>query len=98
MNQLSQFANIVAERAMQIIKENRILPAAQEPAVQAVQEPPVQEPAAQITILLALSGGIDSTALLLSMSGFRQKFACRLHAAHFNHHLRGSESDQDAHY
>ena len=42
-------------------------------------------------ILVALSGGADSTALLLSL----QACGCELAAAHLNHCLRGSESDRD---
>ncbi|HKR67170.1 MAG TPA: tRNA lysidine(34) synthetase TilS [Thermoanaerobaculia bacterium] len=46
------------------------------------------------TILVAVSGGADSTALLLAFSELRADgFAIR--AAHVNHHLRGAESDAD---
>ncbi|HEV7767162.1 MAG TPA: tRNA lysidine(34) synthetase TilS [Thermoanaerobaculia bacterium] len=45
-------------------------------------------------LIAAVSGGTDSTALLLALSGLREdRFA--LEAAHVNHHLRGSESDED---
>ena len=45
-------------------------------------------------ILAAVSGGIDSTALLLALSDLRNDgFAIR--AAHVHHHLRGDESDAD---
>jgi tRNA(Ile)-lysidine synthase len=46
------------------------------------------------SLVLALSGGIDSTALLVLLEAFRAEgFA--LSAAHVNHHLRGDESDAD---
>jgi len=45
-------------------------------------------------ILAAVSGGADSTALLLVFSALRlQRFA--VEAAHVNHHLRGEESEGD---
>ncbi|MDY4755832.1 MAG: tRNA lysidine(34) synthetase TilS [Candidatus Faecousia sp.] len=44
----------------------------------------------------AVSGGADSVALLFGMYLLREKFQLDLSAAHFNHHLRGEESDRDA--
>lgn len=52
------------------------------------------EPAAQ-SILLALSGGPDSVALLHALRDLAPRFAYRLAAAHLNHRLRGDESDRD---
>lgn len=46
------------------------------------------------SLLIALSGGIDSTALLLGVSDLRAD-GYRIIAGHVNHHLRGSESDRD---
>jgi tRNA(Ile)-lysidine synthase len=46
-------------------------------------------------ILLALSGGIDSSALLLALAETRDYHGLELHAAHFNHQLRGAESQED---
>src|SRR5208282_3312094 len=46
-------------------------------------------------ILLALSGGADSVALLHALAALRERCGYRLAAAHFNHHLRGDESDRD---
>ena len=46
-------------------------------------------------ILLALSGGADSVALFHVLVALRERFGYRLAAAHFNHHLRGDESDRD---
>ena len=46
-------------------------------------------------ILLGLSGGADSTALLYALMALRPKFHFELTAAHVNHGLRGAESDRD---
>lgn len=46
-------------------------------------------------ILLALSGGADSVALLHALVAVRPKFHFELTAAHLNHALRGAESDRD---
>ncbi len=46
-------------------------------------------------LLVAVSGGPDSTALLFALGRFREQLNWILEAAHVNHHLRGTESDQD---
>lgn len=46
-------------------------------------------------IICAVSGGADSVALLFGLYLLREKLGIRLSAAHFNHHLRGEESDRD---
>ena len=46
-------------------------------------------------IVCAVSGGADSVALLFALYLLRDKLDIRLSAAHFNHHLRGAESDRD---
>ena len=46
-------------------------------------------------VLVALSGGPDSVALLLALRELEESLSLRLCAAHVNHQLRGSESDQD---
>ena len=46
-------------------------------------------------IICALSGGADSVALTFAMYLLKDKLDFRLSAAHFNHHLRGAESDRD---
>ena len=46
-------------------------------------------------IICAVSGGADSVALLFAMYLLKDKLDIRLSAAHFNHHLRGAESDRD---
>ncbi|MCQ2380447.1 MAG: tRNA lysidine(34) synthetase TilS [Victivallaceae bacterium] len=47
------------------------------------------------TLLVGFSGGADSTAALLMTLHFARKFNIRTVAVHFNHHLRGDESDGD---
>lgn len=46
-------------------------------------------------IICACSGGADSVALLFGLYLLKEKLEIRLSAAHFNHHLRGEESDRD---
>ncbi len=47
-------------------------------------------------VICAVSGGADSMALLWGMYLLRDKMEFSLEAAHFNHQLRGPESDRDA--
>ena len=49
-------------------------------------------------IICAVSGGADSMALLWAMYLLKEKLGIELSAAHFNHHLRGAESDRDAQF
>lgn len=46
-------------------------------------------------IICAVSGGADSVALLFAMKLLTDVWDFKLSAAHFNHHLRGAESDRD---
>ena len=46
-------------------------------------------------VYCAVSGGADSMALLFAMYLLREKLNIQLKAAHFNHNLRGAESDED---
>ena len=46
-------------------------------------------------VLCAVSGGADSMALLMGLYLLREKLGISLEAAHFNHCLRGAESDED---
>ncbi len=46
-------------------------------------------------VTCAVSGGADSMALLWGMYLLKDKLKIRLSAAHFNHRLRGAESDRD---
>ncbi|NLN82468.1 MAG: tRNA(Ile)-lysidine synthetase, partial [Clostridiales bacterium] len=48
------------------------------------------------SIIVALSGGADSMALLNSLLQIKNELGIdRLYAAHINHGIRGSESDRD---
>ncbi len=51
-------------------------------------------------VVVAVSGGADSVSLLMAMHELeqREKLRLRLVAAHYNHHLRGAESDADERY
>ena len=49
-------------------------------------------------VLCAVSGGADSMALLWGMWLLKEKLGIRVEAAHFNHRLRGEESDSDAEF
>ncbi len=48
-------------------------------------------------VLLAVSGGADSTALLYAISSLRSRniFKSELHCAHINHQLRAARADSD---
>jgi tRNA(Ile)-lysidine synthase len=48
-----------------------------------------------VTVLVAVSGGADSVALLRGLHELRSGGEGRLILAHFNHKLRGTESDAD---
>ena len=47
------------------------------------------------TVICAVSGGADSVAMLFAFYLLKEKLNISLEAAHFNHHLRGAESDGD---
>ncbi len=50
----------------------------------------------EVTVLLAVSGGADSAALLRAMAELNpESGAGRMIVAHFNHHTRGTASDED---
>lgn len=46
-------------------------------------------------VVCAVSGGADSVALLFAFYLLKEKLDIQLEAAHFNHHLRGEESQRD---
>ncbi len=46
-------------------------------------------------LLVAVSGGADSVALLVGLRGVAAEFGLALHAAHLHHGLRGAEADAD---
>ena len=47
-------------------------------------------------VLCAVSGGADSMCLLHLLSSLAKEGGFRVSAAHYNHSLRGAESDRDA--
>lgn len=47
------------------------------------------------SILIGLSGGADSMALLHALLELKEEMGCSLFACHVNHGLRGEESDSD---
>lgn len=46
-------------------------------------------------VVVALSGGADSVALLHSLNSLREKYDISLYACHLNHMIRGDEADRD---
>lgn len=50
------------------------------------------------TVIAAVSGGADSVALLFAMYLLKDSLGIALEAAHFNHGLRGEESDRDVEF
>src|SRR5258708_4353086 len=50
------------------------------------------------TILVALSGGADSVALMHALLELRARFEMRIVAAHLNHRIRALESDRDENF
>lgn len=46
-------------------------------------------------VICAVSGGADSIAMLWCLRSLEEKLSITVSAAHFNHHLRGEESDRD---
>jgi tRNA(Ile)-lysidine synthase len=49
-------------------------------------------------VLAALSGGADSVFLTLFLNQFKKFLGIQLAACHVHHHLRGTESDEDAEF
>jgi tRNA(Ile)-lysidine synthase len=49
-------------------------------------------------VAVAVSGGADSVALLRILEAIRRELGINLGVAHFDHQLRGQESDQDAEF
>ncbi|MFH1639055.1 MAG: tRNA lysidine(34) synthetase TilS [Chloroflexota bacterium] len=49
-------------------------------------------------LLVAVSGGPDSTCLIHLLDKLKDKLGIRLHLAHLNHRLRGAESEADARF
>ena len=49
-------------------------------------------------MVVAASGGPDSSALLYSLHHLKEAHGLRLHVAHLNHDFRGKEADEDAEF
>ena len=49
-------------------------------------------------IVIALSGGPDSVALLYSLSFIREKYSLELYSIHINHCIRGEEALRDENF
>ena len=47
------------------------------------------------TLLVAVSGGADSVALLVTLASLAPELGVTLHAAHLHHGLRGRDADAD---
>ena len=47
------------------------------------------------TVICAVSGGADSVCMLHVLLSLRTALGITVEAVHFNHHLRGAESDRD---
>lgn len=47
------------------------------------------------TLICAISGGADSVAMTFAFYLLKEQLGITLEAAHFNHHLRGEESNRD---
>ena len=50
----------------------------------------------EAAVLIGVSGGADSVALLRGLRQLRNEFSLSLHVGHLNHKLRGEASDADA--
>ena len=50
------------------------------------------------TIVIAVSGGPDSSVLLHSLVSLRRQLNLKLHIAHLEHGIRGKEGEEDARY
>ena len=44
------------------------------------------------SVIVALSGGADSTALLSILVSLKEKYNLSVYAAHINHNIRGEEA------
>ena len=49
-------------------------------------------------LVVGVSGGPDSTALLYCLYRLRKAWGLQLHVAHLNHDFRGEEADVDAQF
>src|SRR5262245_19480690 len=65
-----------------------------EPVLRRALRGPCRLPAGS-TLLVAVSGGADSTALLVALASVAREFSLTLRAAHLHHGLRGADADGD---
>ena len=49
-----------------------------------------------LTLVVGVSGGPDSSALLHCLYRLQERHSLRVHPAHLNHDFRGAEADDDA--
>ncbi len=87
---MSQDLTECLEKALNLIAYNSI--------DQSIIKIPQMPKSSNRHLLIALSGGADSTALLLALSEIASSFNFQLTACHINHGLRGDESEQDAQF
>lgn len=50
------------------------------------------------SVIVALSGGADSTALLSILISLKEKYNLSIYAAHVNHNIRGDEAERDENF
>lgn len=50
------------------------------------------------SVIVALSGGADSVALLNVICSFKEKYNLKIYAAHLNHGIRGEEAERDENF
>src|SRR5437660_326547 len=48
------------------------------------------------TLLVAVSGGVDSVVLLHVLHGLKGRLKIKIHVAHVNHGVRGKDADNDS--
>ena len=65
-----------------------------EPVLRRALRGPCRLPASS-TVLVAVSGGADSSALLVAMASLAREFGLTVRAAHLHHGLRGADADGD---
>ena len=49
-------------------------------------------------VVVALSGGADSVALLCTLNSLKEEYNLTLYACHLNHNIRGDEAKRDENF